>query len=272
MAHFRPMSRYRVACGGALPGLLLLCALGLMSQTPPSPAAAPPDGAAKLLSFTGQISVLRSNYAWALNAGDFVKRQEVIVTGPDGWGVFQVADGSTFEVFPKSRVVFRANLGDWRDLLEVWLGKVRVQIEHFGGVPNNNKVSTPTAVISVRGTIFTVEVDDQAESTTVLDEEGSVAVLHALKTGPERLLAPGESITVYKNVPLAKAQIDKGGVFQKMMRAASDAFYQAALNERNGSSAVGHVGTAASSAGSAADKNNGSTAPPPPPTPTPPPH
>ena len=39
------------------------------------------------------------------------------MTGPDGWGMFQVADGSTFEVFPNSRTVFRANQGDWRDLL-----------------------------------------------------------------------------------------------------------------------------------------------------------
>ena len=73
--------------------------------------------------------------------------EQVIVTGIDGYGIFQVADGSTFEVFPKSRVVFRANRGDWRDLLEVWLGKVRVQIEHAGGLPNHNKVRTPSAVI-----------------------------------------------------------------------------------------------------------------------------
>jgi hypothetical protein len=108
-------------------GALLVCALNLMSQTPPP--VAEPEGAAKLVSFTGQVSVLRSNYSWALNVGSFVKRQEVIVTGPDGWGVFQVSDGSTFEVFPNGQYVFRANQGDWRDLLEVWLGKVRVQIE-----------------------------------------------------------------------------------------------------------------------------------------------
>lgn len=249
----------------------MLCALGLVAQTVPQ-AATPADGAAKLLSFTGQISVVRSNYAWALNVGSFVKRQEVIVTGPDGWGVFEVADGSKFEVFPNGRYVFRANLGDWRDLLEVWLGKVRVQIEHFGGLPNNNKVTTPTAVISVRGTIFTIDVDDQGETTTVLDEEGMVTVVHRLQPGPERLLTPGQSITIYKNSPLAKGMIDKGGVLQRAVRAMSDAMYQAALNARNGSSTAGHVGSTASTGGSQADKNGGTTAPPPPPAPPPIPH
>ncbi len=261
------MSRY-----GLVGGALLVCALNLMSQTPPP--VAEPEGAAKLVSFTGQVSVLRSNYSWALNVGSFVKRQEVIVTGPDGWGVFQVSDGSTFEVFPNGQYVFRANQGDWRDLLEVWLGKVRVQIEHFGGLPNNNKVRTPTAVISVRGTIFTVQVDDQGDTTKVLDEEGVVTVVHALRPGPERVLNPGESITVYKNVTLGKATIDKGNMLQRAVRAASDAFYQAALNARNGSSAAGHVGStpASTSGGSAGDKNGGTTAPPPPPVPPPPPH
>lgn len=264
MAHFRPKSRSVVAGG------VLLCALSLFAQ-PQAPTADPlPDGAARLLSFTGQISVVRSDYAWALNVGSVVKRQEVIVTGPDGWGVFQVADGSKFEVFQNSRVVFRADQGDWRHLLEVWLGKVRVQIEHFGGLPNNNQVTTPTAVISVRGTIFTVEVEDQTETTTVYDEEGSVAVTHRLRYS-ERVLNPGEYIIVYKNQPLAKSAIDKNGMLQRAVRAASDAFYQAALNGRTGTAGAGHVGAAGTTTTTSADKNNGATAPPAPTAPPPPP-
>jgi ferric-dicitrate binding protein FerR (iron transport regulator) len=245
----------------------LLGALSLVAQQAPAPPV-DPDGAARLLNFTGQISVVRSNYAWALNVGGVVKRQEVIVTGPDGWGVFQVADGSKFEVFPNSRIVFRANQGDWKDFLEVLLGKVRVQIEHFGGLPNNNKVHTPSAVISVRGTIFTVEVEDQTETTTVFDEEGVVAVRHALLPGgSERVLNPSEYVRVFKNQPIAKALFDKGNAMKQALRAASDVFYQAALNARGGTGTLAKGGGAstAGSGGGAGDQQHGGPAPPPPP-------
>ena len=229
------------------------------------PSLASLGGAAKLITFTGQISVLRGSDAWALNAGDIVQPAQVVVTGADGYGVFQVADGSKFEVFPKSRVVFRANRGDWKDLLEVWLGKVRVQIEHAGGVPNHNKVRTPTAVISVRGTIFDVDVEDEDATTLVLDEEGQVEVRHLLKVSEPKILNPGDFVRVYKNEPLARKMVDKNSLLQRAARAASDAFYQAALNVAHGGSTVAHSGTPVTTPGSAADKNNGNPAPPPPP-------
>lgn len=232
------------------------------------PDLAPGSGAAKLVSFTGQISVMRDSTAWALNLGDLIQPEQVIVTGTDGYGVFQIADGSKFEVFPKSHVVFRANKGDWRDLLEVFLGKVRVQIEHPGGLPNNNKVRTATAVISVRGTIFDVEVEDQDATTLVIDEEGSVAVQHLLRPGNARILSPGEYIRVYRNEPLARQLIDKGSLLQRAVRAASDAFYQAALNTSRGAPSIAKGG---SPTGLPADQNKGNPPPPAPPPPPPPP-
>ena len=93
--------------------------------------------------------------------------------------IFQVSDGSTFEVYPNSRVVFRANPSNLKDLLDLLLGRVKVHIQKLGGQPNNNRVTTPTAVISVRGTVFDVTVEDQ-ESTLVAVEEGLVEVRHAL--------------------------------------------------------------------------------------------
>ncbi len=251
--------------------LLFATAASLSAQFPGNAPFADQGGAAKLLTFTGQISVMRDSTAWALNSGDLVQPEQVIVTGPDGYGVFQVADGSHFEVFPKSHVVFRANRGDWKDLLEVWLGKVRVQIEHPGGLPNHNKVRTPSAVISVRGTIFDVEVEDDDATTMVLDEEGSVEVRHLLKVSDPKILGPGEWVRVYRNEPLAQKNIDKGSLIQRAMRAASDAAYQAALNVARSAPTVGRTGTVP---GSPADTNNGQpkpTAPPPPPPPPPPP-
>jgi hypothetical protein len=251
--------------------MLIAASLSVLGQTRGAPTGIDPaSGVAKLVSFSGQVSVQRGDL-WALNQGDLVNPGEVIVTGADGYGVFQIADGSQFEVFPKSHVVFRANRGDWRDLLEVWLGKIRVQIEHPGGLPNNNKVRTPTAVISVRGTIFDVEVDPQDSTTLVIDEEGSVSVQHLLKPGDARVLSAGEYVRVYRDEPLAKKMIDKGSVIQRAMRAASDAFYQAALNAARSAPTVARTGGGPTTPGLPTDQKNGNGPPPTPPPPVPPP-
>jgi ferric-dicitrate binding protein FerR (iron transport regulator) len=240
-----------------------LCAQMALAQTNA-------DGAARLQSFSGRISVMRDTTSWALKTGDTVQPLQVIVTGPDGYGVFKVGDGSTFEVFPDSRVVFRANRGDWRDLLEVWIGKVRVQIEHLGGLPNHNKVYTPSAVISVRGTIFDVQVEDEDATTLVLDEEGSVEVRHLLRPGEPKVLAAGEYVRVYKNNPLAKKDVDRGAILQRFGRAAAEAIYQAAVNaSRPGTTGATTTTPPTTNSG---DKNTVPTPPPPPPPPpTPPP-
>lgn len=72
------------------------------------------SGAAKVVTLNGQVSILRDNSPWVLNVGDSVQPRQIIVTGPDGYAQLQVSDGSTFEVFPSSRVVFRDNPGNWK--------------------------------------------------------------------------------------------------------------------------------------------------------------
>src|SRR5258708_6860166 len=149
--------------------------------------------AAKVILAPGQMSGLRGSQPWALSIGESVACQQIILAGPDGHATFQVSEGSTFEVFPNSHVVFRKNVPNWRDLIDVLLGQVRVHIQKFGNIPNPNRVITPTAVISVRGTTFDVTVDDEGESTLVQVEEGLVSVQHALlPTGDGKLLRDGE--------------------------------------------------------------------------------
>lgn len=185
------------------------------------------DSAAKVISLSGQVSVLRDDSPWVLNVGDSVQPRQIVVTGPDGFAVFQVSDGSTFEVFPNARVVFRENPGAWRDLLDILLGRVKVHIQKLGNQPNYNRVRTPTAVISVRGTIFDVAVEDEDDTTLVSVEEGQVGVQHLFRPGPERILNQGESIRVYKNQPLAQATVDKDSVIRELLRRAEQAVYQA---------------------------------------------
>jgi len=177
--------------------LLLAAAAGLFW----TPLQAQSQEVAKAIEVQGQVSVLRGGQI-ALFQNSTVGSKEVIVTGPDGHAVFQIGDGSTFEVFPNSRVTFRDTFS-FQDMLQLVLGKIRVQVEHRNG-PNHKKVSTPTAVISVRGTVFDVAVEDSDGTTLVSVEEGQVDVQHRMQPGPSRLLNPNESIRVFPNQPLAK--------------------------------------------------------------------
>ena len=173
--------------------------------------------AAKVVSQTGQVSVVKDTQPWALSVGDSVQIRDLILTGPDGHALLQVSDGSTFEVFPNSRVVFRKNPPNWKDLLDVLVGRVRVHIEHFGNVPNPNRVLTPTAVISVRGTTFDITVDDDDEATTVEVEDGTVEVRHALLSGNAAVLNAGEVFRVYRDEPIAQ-RMDKGNAARQALR------------------------------------------------------
>lgn len=203
------------------------------------PLAAQTDAAAKVVSLSGKVSILRDGNTWALSTGDLVQPQQTIVTGADSYAVFQVSDGSTFDVYPNAQVIFRNNRGDWKDLLEIMLGKVKVQIQHLGGQPNHNKVRTPTAVIAVRGTVFDVDVEDTDATTFVLVEEGQVEVRHLMEPGQTRFLNPGEWLRVFKNQPLAAKTIDRGQVMQRLVRAASDALNEALYRTRGGTSGAG---------------------------------
>jgi hypothetical protein len=225
-----------------------------------------PELAAKVLKLTGQVSVLKDSEPWALNIGDSVQVMQVIVTGPDGYAQFEVSDGSTFEVYPNSNVVFRKNPTNWRDLLDVFVGRVKVHIQKWGGQPNPNRIHTPSAVISVRGTTFDVTVDPEDDTTTVSVEEGQVDVRHALKGGETKVLNPGESIQVYKTQPLASRMIDKGAIAQRVLQALNDALYTMSTTSRLPGRLPG-----GSDGGGGSGQTQPLPAPPPPPPPAPPP-
>lgn len=188
------------------------------------------DMAAKVTKLTGQVSILRDSQPWALNLGDSVQVRQVIITGPDGYAQFQVSDGSTFEVYPNSSVIFRKNPPNWRDLLDVFVGRVKIHIQKWGDQPNPNRIHTPTAVISVRGTTFDVSVDRDDDTTLISVEEGVVDVRHALKGGETKTLRAGESLQVSRSQPLATRLIDKGAVAQRVIRSLADALYTMGTN------------------------------------------
>jgi hypothetical protein len=251
--------------------VLAVCAVSAFAQD---------NGAAQVVTLNGQVSVLRDSSPWALNIGDSVRPQQIIITGSDGYALLKVSDGSTFEVFPNSRVVFRNTPGNWKDLLELFLGRVKVHIQKFGGQPNYNKVRTPTAVISVRGTIFDVVVEDEEATTLVSVEEGQVGIRHLLLPQKEdKILNAGESLRVFKNQPLTARTVDKSGVARGALRAAADAMYEIMYRTSHGAAGgvpgvSGGTGTGSGSGsgtgtGEKGPNGNGNGGAPPPPPPSP---
>ncbi len=216
------------------------------------------DATAEVIYQVGQVSVTSdSRDLQVVSTGMAIKPQQVIVTGPDGYAQFRVSDGSTFEVFSNARVVFRPTMGNWRDLLNVVLGRVKVFITHPYGKVNHNEVSSPTAVISVRGTVFDVVVEDDDGTTLVTLEEGIVDVRNQTAAGNSVRLNPGEFVRVFRNQQLAAASPDKGGILKAIQRALRDSYIV-----RAGQRPVGVGGGPASLPGAQGDKGKtGSSAP-----------
>jgi ferric-dicitrate binding protein FerR (iron transport regulator) len=257
MSVFMPVRRRALTAKLSL--LLATMAAVCLGQFPP-----PSDSgqyAAKVLTMTGQVSVLKDTVLYGLVDGSTVKVQEMIVTGPDGHATFQVSDGSTFEVFPNSHLVFRKNAWNVKDLIDLLVGRIRVHIEHIGNVPNPNRVLTPTAVISVRGTTFDVTVDDNDETTTVEVTDGLVEVRHALlpSDGP-KMLGPGDVLKVYRSQPIAQNRWDKGTVAHFAFKTLMDAVNVASIRFNRGVLGTSGSGSGGGSAPGAGD--SGKPAPP----------
>ncbi len=228
-----------------------------------------PESTGKVLHVQGQVSVIKDSVSWAINVGDTVLPRQEITTGLDGYAKIQVPDGSVFEIFPGSRATFRSNQNNLRELLDLWIGRVKVHIEKLNGKPNPNRIQTPTAVISVRGTIFDVSVEDE-DQTLVLVEEGEVAVQHAIMPySAPKILNGGDYVRVYKNQPLADKRYDKGQALHRILKALNDIWVLQPRNGGPGASPVPSPGPSSVPVGLPGD-TAGPTPPPSLPPPPPP--
>lgn len=116
---------------------------------------------------------------------------------------------------------------------------MKVMIQHAPGKFNPNEVSSPTAVISVRGTVFDVVVEDDDGTTLVTVDEGLVDVRNMTAAGKRVSLNPGEFVRVFRNQPLALAQPDKGNLIRAGLKLAKDTLWQVLINRTPGGVAGG---------------------------------
>jgi hypothetical protein len=232
-----------------------------------SPLRAQEGGSATVVTLYGQVSLLTDNGPWVLNVNDTITPGRTIITGADGYAQFRVSTAA-LEVFQNSKTVFRRSPQNWSDILDLITGHVKVHIQKLLNKPNRNKVHTPTAVISVRGTIFDVVVEDD-DVTFVSVDEGLVSVENLTAPGAERLLNPGESIRVFRGQVLAR-KVDKGSAAQRAMQAAGQALYEILYRTQRAGGAGGTSTPSSTPLPGDTGKKPPPPAPPPPPPPPPP--
>lgn len=136
---------------------------------------------------------------------DIVYKGDVIKTGASGRLTLKLKDNSLAIVSENTTVEVKDTSEQTRTIFYILRGKTRIKIEKLGGKPNPYKITTPTTVIAVRGTIFDVIVDDK--KTEVYVNEGEVSVVNLFAPTQEVILTPGNFTRVTgENPPRNPAQ------------------------------------------------------------------
>lgn len=167
-------------------------------------------GQGRVVSVSGSLSVRRANLATRpLGLNEIVGTGDELVTDERSEAIIQASDGSSVHIFPDSRVVFTGQYVGITEFLHLFFGSIKVHIEKLTGRPNPHSMTTPTAVIAVRGTTFSVFVDD-TDATLVAVDEGFVAVSNRRAPSEEVFLRPGQRSWVRGNQPPLRAQVFRG--------------------------------------------------------------
>lgn len=166
------------------------------------PSALLAQGTVKVSSVYGPVlwkSVTSETFIPLTASTQAVQVGDELKTGPGGTVMLELVDGSYMVVSENSTLKIQDFWGtSLRSLVNVMLGKVRFYIQRLGGKPNPYRVTTPTALIAVRGTIFEVSVDE-AQNSEVRCFEGRVAVESAGLSDREVILEQGRKTLVRPN-------------------------------------------------------------------------
>ena len=168
---------------------------------------------AQATAVSGRVTRIRDNEPWALSTGERVPVQQIITTGSDGYAHFSMAGGSNFDIFSNSRVIFRQNIANTGDLVDVLAGRVRVHLQPVPG-QHQQRVFCPTAIIST-GEPSTLALAIDEDDTVRIDViEGQVRVQHAFRPSNEPVLIRAiDAIVVQKNEPISR-RIDRGSLYR----------------------------------------------------------
>jgi hypothetical protein len=165
---------------------VLYCTCAAAQQTPPAAVSVPYAGAT-ISDFKGKVGIQLPAQAFSAPVRGEVLPPDTTVNTDDGRLLLRLTDGSDILVRPHTKLVLKQpETSGWK-YFQILVGRVRTSIQkHLGGTPAF-QIGTPSAVISVRGTKFDVEVDRRG-FTEVDVEEGVVEL--------EGLSGRGESVMI----------------------------------------------------------------------------
>lgn len=170
--------------------ILMICP-AWTQQTSPIPASVPYAGAT-ISDFKGMVKLQTPAQGPISPTRGLALPPATIVSTEEGKILLHLQDGSEVLVRPHTRVVLAKPTGsDWR-YLQLIIGRIRTEVQkRLGGAPPF-QIGTPSAVISVRGTRFLVEVN-RHNVTQVDVQEGLVEIKSAIGLGSPVLVGPGFS-------------------------------------------------------------------------------
>ncbi len=163
--------------------LVLLCWLSSLSTAAAAQQSTlaqenVPFAGANVADFKGNVRVQLPNQTMTGPArGEILPAGTVIIT-QDGGMLLRLADGSEVIVRPRTTVVLKQPAADdWR-YLQLIIGRIRTAVQKRLGGASPFEIGTPSAVISVRGTRFDVEVNRR--NVTEVDVQEGVVQLQGI--------------------------------------------------------------------------------------------
>jgi len=159
-----------------------------------APAAAWAQGTLRVVAVHGNVQWIAGSggsfVPVAATTQQVVRVGDQLQTGPDADITLQVPDGSWMVVSENSKFTVQDFWsGNLKSIMNLMMGRVFFYIKKLDGRPNPYSVTTPTALIAVRGTEFDVIVDKD-RNTEVRCQDGSVKVVENI-AGEEVVLNPG---------------------------------------------------------------------------------
>lgn len=187
--------------------------LTLFAQSPRGASPAFESYGARVLSVTGQVNRVVDGQAWALSAGDRIPIQQLITTGRDGYAHFEVFGGSSFDIFSNSRVLFRQNVANTGDLLDILAGRVLVHFQPGIG-QLAERIMCPVASITARQPATIALAMDEDDNVRIDVIEGAIRVQHALLPESDPLVVTAvDAILVRKDQRISR-QLDRGSLYR----------------------------------------------------------
>ncbi len=174
---------------------LMLCSLLLVvfrasAMAPQQPTTEITAGSARVLEMKGDVQVQLPAQTLVPASREMMLPPGSKIVTKKGSALLRLEDGSEVLVKGNTDVLIQSPAGDTRRYLDVLIGKIRAVIKkRLEGSPSF-KLGTPTAVITVRGTQFEVEVGRNL-NTNVYVYEGLVEVSGFMTGGRPVLLGPG---------------------------------------------------------------------------------